>query len=84
MKNFFKKTYNIEKITQETVDERKVKEYIDKYIKELQRHFDMPDNKMRSIIYKIYRELCPINFMKNWLDMLKSIYENKIRIKNGD
>ncbi len=75
MQNFFKKTGDMEKITRQKLDEIKVKEYIDKYIKELQRHFDMPDEKMRLIIYKIYKDLCPVNFMKNWLDMVKSFYE---------
>ena len=37
----------------ESPDEKKVREYIAKYLKELQRHFDVPDRKMRLIVYKI-------------------------------
>ena len=70
-------------------DEIKVKEYMGKYIKELQRHFNLSDRKMRIILYKVYKDLSPFNFLKKfikkWLSMLKSIYDNKIkRNKHGN
>ena len=40
------------KITEKNLEDLKVKEYMDKYIKELQRHFDMSDNRMRIIYIK--------------------------------
>ena len=43
MQKFFDKN-NLE----ETYKELRVKEYINKYIKELQRHFDMSDKKNAS------------------------------------
>ena len=59
--------------------EAKIKEYINSYIKELQRHFDMPDKTMRHVIYKVYRELSPMNyidiFFKKTLSMIKSFYK---------
>lgn len=77
MQNFFGKKENIEQTVEERLNESKVKEYINKYIKELQRHFDMPDKKMRIILYRIYKELSPINCVKNWLYMLKSVCRKK-------
>ena len=47
MRSFFKENKDALKIQ----EEEKVREYISKYLKELQRHFDMPDDTMRSIIY---------------------------------
>ena len=66
----------------ETPDEKKVREYIAKYLKELQRHFDVPDRKMRLIIYKIYKDLTPLSlitlfylaFVKKIKSMIKSLY----------
>lgn len=59
--------------------EKKAKEYINKYLKELQRHFDLSDRKMRIILYKIYKEsgfLHKISkFMKNGYSVLKSKYK---------
>lgn len=83
MKNFLKK----EKSPQELFKELRVKEYINKYIKELQRHFDMSDRKMREILYVVYKELSPYNFIKTWFCMIKSKYiDNKIfkGTKDGD
>ncbi len=65
-----------------TFEEIKVEEYINKYIKELQRHFDVPNHKMREIILRVYKGLSPFkyiknyinNFIKNSLDMIKSNY----------
>lgn len=66
----------------ETPDEKKVREYIGKYLKELQRHFDVPDRRMRLIIYKIYKELTPLSVIslfyitsiKKIKSMIKSLY----------
>lgn len=75
MQNFFQKSNKFDNYS-----EIKVKEYIYKYIKELQRHFDMPDKKMRSILYRIYKDTGNFNlfikFMKKKLSMLKSKYKN--------
>ncbi len=60
-------------------NEIKVKEYLSKYLIELQRHFDISDRKMRYILLKVYRELSPINFVKNWISVVKSEYRRKIR-----
>ena len=68
MQNFFQKSENLE----ETYKEARVKEYINKYIKELQRHFDVSDKKMRSIILKVYKDLSPLNLIKTWIYMIKS------------
>jgi len=68
MKNFIQKQQNFEEL--------KVQEYIKKYVQELQRHFDMSDNKIRVILYRVYKELAPINFIKKWIYMLKSFCNN--------
>lgn len=83
MQKFFDKNKSLE----ETYKELRVKEYINKYIKELQRHFDMSDNKMRSIIYKVYKDLSPFNLIKSWIYMIKSKYIERFNLKekiNGD
>jgi len=67
MKNFIQKQQNFEEL--------KVQEYIKKYVKELQRHFDMSDKKIRIILYRVYKELSPINFIKKWFYMIKSFYK---------
>lgn len=77
MQNFFNKDKSLEEIFKE----KRVKEYINKYIKELQRHFDMSDKKMRSILYKVYQELSPFNFIKIWIYMLKSKCIEKLNFK---
>ncbi len=73
------------KVTEKNLEDLKVKEYMDKYIKELQRHFDVPDRRMRLILYKIYKEFSPYNFFKNFLknqlDMIKSLYSQKFNLK---
>lgn len=73
------------KITEKNLEDLKVKEYMDKYIKELQRHFDVPDRRMRLILYKIYKEFSPCNFFKNFLknqlDMIKSLYNQRFNLK---
>jgi len=83
MQKFFDKNKSLE----ESYKELRVKEYINKYIKELQRHFDVSDNKMRSIIYKVYKDLSPFNLIKSWIYMVKSKYIKRFNLKeriNGD
>ena len=77
MQKFFQKQQSPQEIWRET----KVKEYINKYIKELQRHFDVPDNQMRAILYKVYKDLSPFNFIKTWFYMVKSKYIKKLKFK---
>lgn len=59
--------------------ETKVKEYLSCYLLELQRHFDISDKKMRLILLRVYRELSPFGFIKNWFSMVKSEYRNKFK-----
>ena len=73
MQKFFQKKKNLEEI--------RVKEYINKYIKELQRHFDMSDKKMRTIILDVYKDLSPINLIKTWIYMIKSKYIKELKEK---
>ncbi len=81
MQKFFQKKKYLVEIYKET----RVKEYIIKYIKELQRHFDMSDKKMRIIIYDVYKDLSPINLIKTWIYMLKSKYIKELKEKiNAD
>ena len=77
MQNLFNKNKSLE----ETFKEARIKEYINKYIQELQRHFDVSDKKMRSILYKVYQDLSPFNLIKNWIYMLKSKYIKRINLK---
>ena len=79
MKNFFNKN----KAPEEIYKEIRVKEYINKYIKELQRHFDVSDKRMRSIIYKVYQDLSPFNLIKSWIYMIKSKYTKRIKLKGN-
>ena len=83
MENFFNKN----KALEENYKELRVKEYINKYIKELQRHFDISDKKMRAILYKVYQDLSPFNLIKSWIYMVKSKYIARFNLKekiNGD
>ena len=75
------KFFNKNKTLEEAYKELRVKEYIKKYIKELQRHFDMPDKKMRLILFKVYKDLSPLNMIKSWIYMLKSRYIRKFKFK---
>ena len=76
MQKFFNK-YN-KPLKKNNYTELKVREYLYKYIKELQRHFDLPDKKMRMVLYKIYKDTSKFNifakFVKKKLSMLKSKY----------
>ena len=69
--------FNKNKTLEDTYKKTRVKEYINKYIKELQRHFDVSDKKMRSIIYEVYQDLSPLNLIKSWIYMIKSKYIKK-------
>lgn len=77
MQKFFDKNKSLE----DTYKETRAKEYINKYIKELQRHFDISDIKMRSIIYKVYKDLSPFNLIKSWIYMVKSKYIERLNLK---
>ena len=77
MQKFFNKNKSLE----ESYKELRVKEYINKYIKELQRHFDVSDNKMRSIVYKVYKDLSPLNLIKSWIYMIKSKCIERMNLK---
>ena len=70
---------NKNKTLEQVYNEAKVKEYMNKYIKELQRHFDVSDYDMRSIIFCIYKELSPFNFIKKWISMVKSKCIEKLK-----
>ena len=63
--------------------ETKVKEYIKNYLTELKRHFDIPDKKMRSILYCIYKDTNAMskfrNFIKKHISMVKSFYTDKLK-----
>lgn len=78
MQKFFHGYKKINNETQKNHSEPKVKEYLYKYIKELQRHFDISDKKMRLILYRIYKDTSSFNlfikFMKKRISMLKSKY----------
>ena len=63
----------------ENDDEVKIKEYLNGYIKELQRHFNIPERRIRVILYKIYKELRPINFVQRFLSMVKSFCNTKVQ-----
>ena len=72
-----KNKLNLKEI-ENNIQESKVHEYMNKYIKELQRHFDLSDKRMRVILYRIYQETGPVNFIKTLIktkiSMLKSKY----------
>lgn len=59
----------------------KIKEYINKYVKELQRHFEVPPKHMRTLFREVYRELEPKSFIDNSISMVKSFYDSKIKGK---
>ena len=86
MQKFFKR-YKKNKIINNNSPETKVREYLYKYLKELQRHFDLSDKKMRMILYKIYKDTGRLNvfikFMKKKLSMLKSKYMKSRGTKYG-
>ena len=61
--------------------EIKIKKYINNYLEELKRHFDISDKTMRIILLKIYREsgcIFKINaIIKKHISMIKSFYIKK-------
>ncbi len=61
------------------IKETKVKEYLNGYLLELQRHFDISDKKMRIILLRVYKDLSPLNFIKNWFSVVKSEYKKKFK-----
>ena len=63
MRNFISKKQNLE----EAYVDYKIKAYINRYIKELQRHFDVSDKKIRILLYQVYRDLKPFDFIKKFL-----------------
>ena len=63
MRNFISKKQNLEEI----YADYKIKDYINKYLKELQRHFNVSDRKMRILIRQVYRDLKPFDFIKKIL-----------------
>ncbi len=67
--------------TQENEKDIKVKEYINKYVKELQRHFEVPDKHMRFLLKEVYKDLAPQNFINILISMIKSFCNAKIKIK---
>jgi len=74
MKKFFRKFKKNN--TENSYAEIKVREYICKYLKELQRHFDLSDKRMRIILRRICKDSGNFNifikFMKKKLSVLKS------------
>ena len=54
--NAMQKIFNKRKGSANIPTENKVKEYIYKYLKELQRHFDLSDRIMRRILLRIYKD----------------------------
>ena len=76
MKNFLRKYRNSNDIQENGYMEIKAGEYVYRYLKEIQRHFDLSDEKMRRIIHKIYKDTGLFGkftkFMKKKISMLKS------------
>ncbi len=81
MQIFFQKEQTIE----ENLKEIKVQAYLNKYLEELQRHFDMSDKKMRKILFRVYKDLGPFGYLnaiiKKRLSMIKSFIRRKFIIK---
>ncbi len=65
----------------ETDKEIKIKNYINNYLAELQRHFDIPDRKMRCILYKVYKDKGISSkikkLIKKYMSMVKSFCKSK-------
>ena len=65
----------------ETDKETKIKNYINNYLIELQRHFDISDNKMRFILYKVYKDKGFSSkikkLIKKYMSMVKSFCKSK-------
>lgn len=67
--------------TKENEKDIKVKEYINKYVKELQRHFEVPDKHMRFLLKEVYKDLAPQSLINNLISMIKSFYNTKLNFK---
>ena len=67
----------------DTDKEIKVKEYINNYLTELKRHFDISDKKMSSILYGVYKDTTVLSkfksFIKKHISMVKSFYKDKLK-----
>ena len=63
--------------------EIKIKNYINNYLAELQRHFDVSDKKMRFILYEVYKDMSTIpkikKFIKKYMSMVKSFCKKKFK-----
>jgi len=83
MQNFFRNFMN--KNEEKIFEELKIKEYILRYIKELQRHFDLPDSRLKAVIGSIYRDFSFLNkaktMMKNKFEVIKSFVIKKYGIR---
>ena len=56
---------------QDIEKENKIKFYIDCYIKELQRHFDISDRRMKIILFKVYKKMNERKFLKEFFSKIK-------------
>ena len=63
MRYFIPKKQNLE----ETFTDYKIKDYLNKYLKELQRHFNITDKKMKKLLLDVYHDLKPFSFVKKIL-----------------
>ena len=72
----------------ETEKEIKIKGYINNYLKEIQRHFDVSDKYMRILLYKIYKQKSPAAkikiLSKKCISMVKSFCKSKNKLKRED
>ncbi len=71
--------YNFNK--PQSFEDIKVKEYIKKYIKEVQRHFDLSNIKMRHIVFQVYKDLSPFSQIKKELRRYIKISKAMIKSK---
>lgn len=82
MDKFLKIFFNKKSKDEVDFEEAKLKNYILKYIEELQRHFDVPKNKIRKILRSVYFELSFFNsirkIMKKKFEVIKSFYQKNI------
>ena len=69
--------------TQINFEDVKIKEYINKYVKELQRHFDIEDKRMQILLKEVYQEFKPKTIFDDLISMVKSFYSLKIKGNNN-
>ena len=60
MRNYIRKKQNLEEI----YTDYKIKDYLNRYLKELQRHFNISDRRMKFLLLEVYRDLKPFDFIK--------------------